>query len=106
MQLQRDGRHGHLDASAQLGADQHERHITDSRRPLSLAARASRTREEHAIVLSIAGQIVRGHPAEIVLNVAALSTSPPESLRAIAALHWTLIYALAGVHEDTDRLGF
>jgi hypothetical protein len=35
---------------------------------LCLAARASRTPEEHATVLSIAGQIVRGHPAEIVLN--------------------------------------
>jgi hypothetical protein len=35
---------------------------------LSLAARASRTREEHSTVLCIAGQIVRGHPAEIVLN--------------------------------------
>ncbi len=56
------------------------------------------------------GQIVRGHPAEIVLNgvghtlaalpdlaaapapvsVTALSTSPSESLRSVAALHWAL----------------
>jgi len=92
---------------------------------LCLAARASRTPEEHATVLSIAGQIVRGHPAEIVLNgvghalaalpdlagapapvsVAALSTSPSESLRSVAALHWALAYAPAGAHEDTDQLG-
>jgi hypothetical protein len=39
------------------------------------------------------------------VSVAGLSTSPSESLRAIAALHWTLVYAPAGAHEDTDRLG-
>ena len=92
---------------------------------LCLAARASRTPEQHATVLSIAGQIVRGQPAEIVLNgvghalaalpdlagapapvsVAALSTSPSESLRSVAALHWALAYAPAGAHKDTDQLG-
>jgi hypothetical protein len=92
---------------------------------LCLAARASRTPEEHVTVLSIAGQIVRGHPAETVLNgvgsalaalpdlegapasvsVSALSTSPSESLRAVAALHWALACAPADAHEDTDRLG-
>jgi hypothetical protein len=35
---------------------------------LYLAARASRTPEDHATLLSIAGQIVRGRRAEIVLN--------------------------------------
>lgn len=92
---------------------------------LCLAARASRTPEEHATVLSIAGQIVRGHPAEIVLNgvghalaalpdlagapasasVGALSASPSESLRAVAALHWALAHAPADTQEDTGRLG-
>jgi hypothetical protein len=92
---------------------------------LCLAARANRTPEQHATVLSIAGQIVRRHPAEIVLNgvghalaalpdlagapalvsIAALSTSPSESLRSVAALHWALAYAPADAQEDTDHLG-
>jgi hypothetical protein len=92
---------------------------------LCLAARASRTSEEHASVLSIAGQIVRGRPAESALNgvghalaalpdlsgatapvsVGALSTSPSESLRAVAALHWARRFAPADAPEDAEQLG-
>jgi hypothetical protein len=92
---------------------------------LHLASRASRTPEEHAIVLSIAAQIVRRQPVESVLNgvghalaalpsladappslsIAALVGSPSESLRAVGALHWTLNYAPAGAEGDSDGLG-
>jgi hypothetical protein len=92
---------------------------------LCLASRASRTPEERTTVLSIAAQIVRTRPAETVLNgvahataalpslagapssmsVAALITDLSESLRAVGALHWTLVYAPADAEADTDDLG-
>jgi hypothetical protein len=92
---------------------------------LCLASRASRAPEERGTVLSIAAQIVRGQPAEIVLNgvahalaalsslagappsvaVASLINSPSLSLRSAGALHWALTYAPAGAEEDTDDLG-
>jgi transcriptional regulator with XRE-family HTH domain len=92
---------------------------------LCLASRASRAAEERATVLRIAAQIVRGQPAEIVLNgvahalaalpsltgappsvaVASLINSLSQSLRSVGTLHWALTYAPAGAEEDTDDLG-
>jgi transcriptional regulator with XRE-family HTH domain len=92
---------------------------------LCLASRASRAPEERDTVLNIAAQIVRGQPAEIVLNgvahalaalpsltgappsvaVASLINSPSPSLRSAGILHWALTYAPAGAEEDIDDFG-
>lgn len=104
----------HMDGGSSLAAD-----------GLCLASRASRAPEERDTVLSIAAQIVRGQPAETVLNgvahalaalpslaraplpvtVASLVNSPSRSLRSVGTLHWALTYAPAGAEEDPDNLG-
>lgn len=87
---------------------------------LRLAARASRTPDQHATVADLAAEITRSSPAETVLagvahaltalpslpaaphplSIPALALSESKSLRAVGAVHWALASADEGPESD------